>query len=144
MARVAGHRRRPDAPTPRPTVLPAAPAATPTPVAGGTGAAARPDEPDLLVVGRIGKPQGIKGEPAPPPMKVAEPKADKREAFQAAARQSVEESGAATTPKKKAAPKTKASDDQAPAGHAAPPADEATTAESAPAEQAPAEQPAGE
>ncbi len=52
MARVAGHRRRPAAPAPVP----------------GAGAAARPgegqrpDEDDLLVVGRIGKPQGIKGE----------------------------------------------------------------------------------
>ena len=46
MPRVAGQRRR-TAPTPAPT----------------TGAGVAPvDEPDLLVVGRIGKPQGIKGE----------------------------------------------------------------------------------
>ena len=51
MARVAGHRRRPAAPAPEQTPGP-----------GGRGAAARPDEADLLVVGRIGKPQGIKGE----------------------------------------------------------------------------------
>jgi 16S rRNA processing protein RimM len=51
MARVAGQRRR-TAPTPAP--------------ATGAGVAPVPDqppaEPDLLVVGRIGKPQGIKGE----------------------------------------------------------------------------------
>ena len=53
MARVAGHRRRPAARGPRPR----------RPLSRrGAGAAARPDEPDLLVVGRIGKPQGIKGE----------------------------------------------------------------------------------
>ena len=54
MARVAGHRRRPD--------RPAAPAPAPTSGRAGAGAAARPDEDDLLVVGRIGKPQGIRGE----------------------------------------------------------------------------------
>ncbi len=50
MARDAGHRRRP-------TERPAAPAP-----ARGAGAAARPADADLLVVGRIGRPQGIKGE----------------------------------------------------------------------------------
>ena len=50
MARVAGPRRRPEPP------------AAPAPVSHGAGASARPDEDDLLVVGRIGRPQGIKGE----------------------------------------------------------------------------------
>jgi 16S rRNA processing protein RimM len=54
MARVAGHRRRPEPP--------AAPSSAPTPGRGGAGAASRPPEDDLLVVGRIGRPQGIKGE----------------------------------------------------------------------------------
>jgi len=54
VARVAGHRRR--------AVPPAAPAHLAIPVAGGAGAAARPAEDDLLVVGRIGRPQGIRGE----------------------------------------------------------------------------------
>ena len=55
MVRVAGHRRRPD----RPVAPPSAPDAGAPPRPG------RPDvagEPDLLVVGRIGKPQGIRGE----------------------------------------------------------------------------------
>ena len=54
MARVAGHRRR--------SAPPAAPAPAQTPVRGAAGAVGRPDEEHLLVVGRIGKPQGIKGE----------------------------------------------------------------------------------
>jgi 16S rRNA processing protein RimM len=57
VARVAGHRRRAAAPPARPTDSPAAPASR-----QGAGAAARPHDDDLLVVGRIGKPQGIKGE----------------------------------------------------------------------------------
>ena len=54
MVRVAGHRRqRPGAPAP----------ATPASVLeAGVEALQESDEPDLLVVGRIGKPQGIKGE----------------------------------------------------------------------------------
>jgi len=54
VARVAGHRRRP-------ATADAGPPAAPAP-AQGAGAAARPDEDDLLVVGRIGRPQGIRGE----------------------------------------------------------------------------------
>ena len=54
MARVAGHRRRPE--------RAAAPAPVPPAGEGRAGAAARPDDDDLLVVGRIGKPQGIRGE----------------------------------------------------------------------------------
>ena len=54
MARVAGSRRR-TAPTPAPATG-AGVAPVPEPVAEQAG------EPDLLVVGRIGKPQGIKGE----------------------------------------------------------------------------------
>ena len=49
--------------------------------------------------------QKFKGEAAPAPMQVKEPKADKRAAFEAAAREGLEGGGgAATTPKKKAAP----------------------------------------
>jgi 16S rRNA processing protein RimM len=52
--RVAGHRRRPAPSTRRP-------AASAVPDTGGAAAVA-PAEPDLLVVGRIGKPQGLRGE----------------------------------------------------------------------------------
>ena len=58
MARVAGHRRRPASSAP--------PASAPAQGAGAQVGAApvlgAPGEEDLLVVGRIGKPQGIKGE----------------------------------------------------------------------------------
>ena len=51
--------------------------------------------------------QKFKGEAAPAPMLVAEPRVDKRIAFEAAAREGMDGAagGAATTPKKKAAPK---------------------------------------
>jgi 16S rRNA processing protein RimM len=54
VARVAGHRRRP--------ATSAAPAPATTPGLTGAGAAARPEQDDLLVVGRIGRPQGLRGE----------------------------------------------------------------------------------
>ena len=105
---------------------------------------AQPTEPVTAILKVTGDWQKFKGEPAPPPMLVKEPKADRKAAFEAAAREGVEGGGgAATTPKKKAAPKadtkptaepgTTASDDQAPAGHAAPKADEPVTAEQPPA-----------
>ena len=99
---------------------------------------AQPTEPIERILKVTGDWQRFKGEAAPAPMQVAEPKVDKKIAFEAASRANVE-GGAdgATTPKKKAAPRTVASDDQAPAGHAAPPADQATTAEAPPT--APAE-----
>ena len=67
--------------------------------------------------------QKFKGEAAPAPMLVAEPRVDKRVAFEAAAREGLDgaASGAATTPKKKAAPKA------------------APTAEAKPADDKPAE-----
>ena len=98
------------------------------------GVGAQPTEPVAAILKVTGDWQRFKGEPAPPPMLVAEPKVDKKIAFEAAARQSIEGGGgAATTPKKKAAPKATASstevdDRTAPAGHAAPPADQPTTA----------------
>ena len=96
------------------------------------GVGAQPTEPVTAILKVTGDWQQFKGLPAPPPMLVAAPKVDKRVAFEAAARESVEAAGAATTPKKKAAPKTSANDDTSPAGHAAPPAD--ATATPAPAE----------
>ena len=96
------------------------------------GVGAQPTEPVTAILKVTGDWQAFKGLPAPPPMLVAEPKADKKAVFEAAARESAEAGGAATTPKKKAAPKTVANDDTAPAGHAAPPAE--ATARPAPAE----------
>ena len=99
------------------------------------GVGAQPTEPVAAILKVTGDWQKFKGLPAPPPMLVAEPKVDKKVAFEAAARQGLEAgAGAATTPKKKAAPAAKADDSTAPAGHAAPKADEPTTATPAPAE----------
>jgi small subunit ribosomal protein S16 len=89
------------------------------------GVGAQPTEAVAAILRVTGDWQKFKGEPAPPPMKVAEPKADKKAVFEAAAREGIEgaASGAATTPKKKAAAKK----DEAPAAEAAP-ADEAPEA----------------
>ena len=98
------------------------------------GVGAQPTEPVAAILKVTGDWQRFKGLPAPAPMLVAEPKADKKVAFEAAARENLDGGGgAATTPKKKAAPKATASstevdDDTAPAGHAAPPADQPSTA----------------
>jgi len=100
---------------------------------------AQPTEPVAAILKVTGDWQKFKDLPAPPPMLVAEPKVDKKVAFEAAAREGVEAAaGAATTPKKKAAPKTA----EAPAAEA--PATEAPATE-APATEAPAtEVPAAE
>jgi small subunit ribosomal protein S16 len=110
-------------------------------VAYWLGVGAQPSEPIERILKVTGDWQRFKGEAAPAPMRVAEPKVDKKIAFEAASRANTEGSGgAATTAKKKAAPKAVASDDQAPAGHAAPPAD--ATAQQPPVADAAA--PAGE
>src|SRR4051812_43175489 len=84
------------------------------------GVGAQPTEAVAAILRVTGDWQAFKGEPAPPPMKVAEPKADKKATFEAAAREGIEgaAAGAATTPKKKAAPKAAAAED-APAAEAA-------------------------
>jgi small subunit ribosomal protein S16 len=102
------------------------------------GVGAQPTEPVAAILKVTGDWQRFKGLPAPAPMLVAEPKVDKKVAFEAAAREGVEGGGgAATTPKKKAAPSTapkatasstEVDDSTAPAGHAAPPADQPSTA----------------
>jgi len=97
------------------------------------GVGAQPTDPVAAIFRVTGDWQKFKGEPAPPPMRVAEPKADKKAVFEAAAKEGLEGGGAATTPKKKAAAGKKADDDTAPAGHAAPPADQPATATPAPA-----------
>lgn len=67
---------------------------------------AQPTEPVAAILKVTGDWQIFKNLPAPPPMLVAEPKVDKRVAFEAAAREGLEAAaGAATTPKKKSAPK---------------------------------------
>jgi small subunit ribosomal protein S16 len=107
------------------------------------GVGAQPTEPVTAILKVTGDWQKFKGEPAPPPMLVAEPKADKKAVFEAAAKDAGEAAGAATTPKKKAAPKKAA--EEAPAAEApAAEAAEAPAAEAAEAPAAEAEAPAAE
>ncbi len=100
------------------------------------GVGAQPTEPVQKLLSKTGDWQKFKGEPAPAPLLMAEPKADKKVAFEAAALESAAAAGAATTPKKKAAKK----DDAAPAAEVEAPAAEvdAAAAEAEPAAEAPA------
>jgi small subunit ribosomal protein S16 len=109
------------------------------------GVGAQPTEAVTAILKVTGDWQKFKGEPAPPPMLVAEPKADKKAVFEAAAREGIEgaATGAATTPKKKAAPKAEKTED-APAAEAAPEAAPEVAAAEAPAEEAPAAEAAPE
>jgi small subunit ribosomal protein S16 len=69
-------------------------------VAYWLGVGAQPTESVAAILRVTGDWQKFQGEPAPPPMKVKEPKADKRAAYEAAARSGEgESSGAAITPK---------------------------------------------
>lgn len=62
---------------------------------------AQPTDPVLAILKVTGDWQKFKGLPAPEPMRVAEPKPNKREVFQAAAREAAgAEDKPATTPKK--------------------------------------------
>jgi len=75
------------------------------------GVGAQPTEPVAAIFRVTGDWQKFKGEPAPPPMKVAEPKPDKKALYEAAVRAAGDEPAApATTAKKKAAPKKAAAD----------------------------------
>ncbi|CAL9532807.1 30S ribosomal protein S16 [Streptomyces fenghuangensis] len=70
------------------------------------GVGAQPTEPVLAILKVTGDWQKFKGLPAPEPMKVAEPKADKRALFEAAAKESADEpKGEAITQKAKKADK---------------------------------------
>jgi small subunit ribosomal protein S16 len=70
------------------------------------GVGAQPTEAVAAILRVTGDWQKFKGEPAPAPMKVAAPKADKKAIYEEAARAAMGEPAAdATTPKKKAAPK---------------------------------------
>jgi small subunit ribosomal protein S16 len=99
------------------------------------GVGAQPTEAVAAIFRVTGDWQKFKGEPAPAPMKVAAPKADKKAIYEEAARAAMGEPAAdATTPKKKAAaPKADTAADTAPKAEAAPPADAAadTVAEAA-------------
>ena len=87
------------------------------------GVGAQPTEAVAAIFRVTGDWQKFKGEPAPPPMKVAAPKPDKKALYEEAVRASGEEPAAgATTPKKKAA------------AQAAPQADDAAPAAETPAE----------
>jgi small subunit ribosomal protein S16 len=78
------------------------------------GVGAQPTEAVAAIFRVTGDWQKFKGEPAPPPMKVAAPKADKKALYEAAVREGMgEPTAAATTPRKKAAPRSSA--DEAPA-----------------------------
>ena len=70
------------------------------------GVGAQPTEAVAAIFRVTGDWQKFKGEAAPPPMRVAAPKADKKAIYEEAARAAMGEPAAdATTPKKKAAPK---------------------------------------
>ncbi|MCQ4046093.1 30S ribosomal protein S16 [Streptantibioticus rubrisoli] len=70
------------------------------------GVGAQPTEPVLAILKKTGDWQKFKGEPAPAPLLVAEPKADKRALFEAAAKEAADEpKGEAITPKAKKAEK---------------------------------------
>jgi small subunit ribosomal protein S16 len=70
------------------------------------GVGAQPTEAVTAILKVTGDWQKFKGQPAPEPMKVAEPKPDKRALFDAALKDSEgEPTTSATTPRKKAAPK---------------------------------------
>ncbi|MBX6388405.1 MAG: 30S ribosomal protein S16 [Frankia sp.] len=75
---------------------------------------AQPTDPVLAILKVTGDWQKFKGLPAPEPMKVAAPKADRREVFQAAAREAAGlEEKPATTPKKKSGKSASAEGDAA-------------------------------
>jgi small subunit ribosomal protein S16 len=99
------------------------------------GVGAQPTDPVAAILRVTGDWQKFKGEPAPPPMKVAAPKVDKAETFAAAARASagIIDVTAPLTPKqaKKASPKAAATD-----APPAPPAPEASAEAEVPAVEA--------
>jgi small subunit ribosomal protein S16 len=73
-------------------------------VAYWLGVGAQPTEPVLAILKKTGDWQKYKGEPAPPPLLVAEPKADKRALFESLG-DGDEAKGEAITPKAKKADK---------------------------------------
>lgn len=69
---------------------------------------AQPTEAVVAIFKVSGDWQKFKGQPAPPPMRVAAPKADKKALFEAAAKEAESEPKPASAPKKKAEKKTEA------------------------------------
>ena len=110
------------------------------------GVGAQPTEPVQKLLSKTGDWQKFKGEAAPEPLKVAAPKVDKKAVFEAAAKESVEAAGAATTPKKKAAKKADEPKAEETTTEAATETAEAVEApaEEAPAAEAAVEEPAAE
>ncbi len=106
------------------------------------GVGAQPTDPVAAIFRVTGDWQKFKGEPAPPPMKVAEPKVDKAETFAAAARASagITDVTAPLTPK----PAKKSSAKADKAEKAAPEAAEASAEAEAPAAEATADAPAAD
>jgi small subunit ribosomal protein S16 len=106
------------------------------------GVGAQPTEPVQKILSKTGDWQKFKGEPAPEPLLVREPRIDKRAVFEAAALESAA-TGAATTPAKKKAPKKDAAPEAATEAPATPAAEAATetpaaeTVTEAPAAEAP-------
>ncbi|EST39182.1 30S ribosomal protein S16 [Streptomycetaceae bacterium MP113-05] len=84
------------------------------------GVGAQPTEPVTAILKVTGDWQKFKGLPAPEPMKVAEPKADKRALFEAAAKESSDQpKGEAITQKAKKSDKGEKKADEAKADSAA-------------------------
>jgi small subunit ribosomal protein S16 len=105
------------------------------------GVGAQPTEAVAAIFRVTGDWQKFKGEPAPPPMRVAEPKPDKKALYEAAVRAGGgEPAEGATTPKKKAAPKKAAAEAPAtdPAATDAAVTEAPVTEETPPAEETPA------
>ena len=98
------------------------------------GVGAQPTESVVAILKVSGDWQKFKGLPAPAPMKVAAPKADKKALFEAAAKEAESEPKPAATPKKKAdkkaaeAPKAEEAVVEAAAAPAETPAAESTEA----------------
>ena len=83
------------------------------------GVGAQPTEAVAAILRVTGDWQKFKGEPAPAPMKVAEPKPDKKALYEAAVRSGMDEPTTDATTAKKKAPKKAAAADEAPAVEAA-------------------------
>jgi small subunit ribosomal protein S16 len=107
------------------------------------GVGAQPTEAVTAILKVTGDWQKFKGEPAPPPMKVAEPKPDKQALFNAAlAETSGEPTTEATTPRKRAAKKAAPAEPEGAAETKAAPEAAADAPADAPAEAAADETPA--